>query len=547
MFKNNKKQYINIIKQDKQLKIDYRILQNNSIFKQENSSFILQKDTLSQDIIFKLETLQSNIPFSYLSTLSTSNKQSILKKENIDTTKFNTIKINENYSVAIPKNSIEDFKNYFQKTGIDYILSPFSILNELIISNGVANSLNILVYDNKLFVIILDKNSDIKYSTIKDLTPFENIKDSNFYNDEIIGQKLYDEVYFLEIQQLLSEIIENYYSLFEGVDFLNKVDIFYTIKQLNDEQQDILHENLMLEVSYEPINIDNHLYILTQRENNKEYSFIEAREKKNNTSILLWLAILLFSIILVGSVLYYKLSSNDTKKIEVIKSISKEDNKTSISKIVKPDIKPIIKKETIVKLPNHTEQNNKVVQHTLMLFDIIPYDAVLKELQIKKDSSTFVSNFVSDSNSTKTMKKKLLKVYKESKTILNHQNKAILSTIISNNNIYKKDKKPTKQIYKKHKFKYIADISKYLGKIAIKDSKIKLINQSHNQYTTYTFNIQSKVKTPKEFFDFIENLNKKQICLNLVYPLEFAKIKDHIAVDFNIQFHQPNKKTPIKQ
>ena len=69
MYKNNKEQYVNILKQDKQLKIDYKILQDKKIIKQEVSTFLLDGDNISQDAIFKLETLQKNIPKTYLSTL----------------------------------------------------------------------------------------------------------------------------------------------------------------------------------------------------------------------------------------------------------------------------------------------------------------------------------------------------------------------------------------------------------------------------------------------------------------------------------------------
>ncbi len=547
MFNNNKKQYINVLKQDKQLRIDYKIIQDNKDLKRENSTFILQNENMAPDALFKLTTLQKNIPNSYITTLYTSSNQTIQLKENINTTDHEAILLTDTLSITVPKNDILKYSNYFKDSGLDFLISPFTILYQLIQNNPIKNSLNIIVYDNKLFIIILDQNKQINITVIKDLTPFENIKKSNFYNDEIIGQKLYDEVHFLEIQQSLSDIIEDYYKNNDGADFLSKANFYYTIKQLTDEQLDLLHEAVMTEISYTPISIDDYLYNISQKINVSNYSLVTPRTKKNQNTMILWLLILSISILAVSGTLYYKMFIDIEQKVEVIKTVSKpiEQNNTKQPKVL------IVKKE-IVKLPNHTLKNNQIVQQTLMLFDMIPYDAILKELEINDDSSTFVCNFILNSTSANDMRDKLLNVYNESKIILKHENKAILSTIITNNQLLNtQDINSTKNYidtlkYKEHKFMHIAEVTKYLEQILIKNSKLKFISKQKDKFVTYNFNIESTIKTPQDFFDFIESLNKKDIPLNISYPLEFAKINNAILVKYNLQFHQENKKDEIK-
>ena len=77
--------------------------------------------------------------------------------------------------------------------------------------------------------------------------------------------------------------------------------------------------------------------------------------------------------------------------------------------------------------------------------------------------------------------------------------------------------------------------------ITINDSDVRYISKVQENFLTYNYTIISLVNTPKEFFDFIAKLNKKEIPLNIKYPIEFAKLKDKIEIKFNLQFHQQNK------
>ena len=540
MFKNNQKQFINILKQDKQLKVDYKTILNEKILKQEQSSFLIQDNNMPKDGLYKLNSLQKEIPNTYLTSLYTAQNQSIQIKDNVDTTSFETVSLNNQYCIAIAKNDILKHSNYFKDSGIDYLISPFSILNEYFKSYSTDNSLNLLIYNNTLYLFILDKDKEIVFGDIKQLTAFENIQDSNFYNDDTIGgQMLYDEVHFLEIQQYLNETIEKFYQENENVDFLELVNILHTVKQLSDEQLESLHDTVMIKINYNAISIDDYLYQLAQKPNALNYSFTGPRSKKNDNSAFVWLLLVLFSVIGVSAVLYYNIPSTDSSQSKKVDAVSQTQVQKS-KEIKQP--KETVKKE-IIKLPNHNLKNNQIVQQTLMLFNLIPYNGILKELEIEKNSSTFVCNFVTNSTTLESMKEQLKKLYKESKTLLKYENNAILSTIISNSELLNIDKSKTQEYltYQEHEFISISKMTQYLQSIVIKDSKVQFTEKQKTTFMTYNFSIISVVQTPKEFFDFIEILNTKEFPINITYPLEFAKLKDGIEVKYNLQFHQQNK------
>ena len=103
MFNNNKKQYINILQQNKQLKINYKIIQDDKILKEEQSSFRINDEALPSDAKFKINTLQKNINETYISSLYESKNQYIISTDEVDSITYNSIQMGN-------KNSVRDTK-----------------------------------------------------------------------------------------------------------------------------------------------------------------------------------------------------------------------------------------------------------------------------------------------------------------------------------------------------------------------------------------------------------------------------------------------------
>ena len=531
MFKKNKKQYATILRYDKQLKVNYQTFQDGKVLKKDSSVFLINDNQIPRDAVYKLEILQKEIPYTYLISLY----DQYHKLEKIDGSKeFGDILLDEKTKIGVDKEAIKEFSTYFKETGIDYLLSPFTLLYENIKEYLNTNSLNILLLNNQLYILIVDNKKEIVYSEIKEITSFENIESSDFYSDEVIGQKLYEEIYFLELQQTILDLIDSYYKSEENIEFLESINIYYTIKQLNDDLIESLYETTMIDVRYYSIDFNYIIDNMIEKNVIDRYTLIKPRVKKSDNNLALWMGLSIATLLVLGGTLYYKKIDQENKIIEQQKQKEKViQQKKKQQELIK---------QQVVKIPDHIQLNNNIIEKLSMFFDLVPYDAILLELSVKKDSSTFVTNFIVDSNSTKQMQEKLFNIYDNSKIILEHKNKAILSTIISNSG-YKHLDKDIKNIeYQEYKFISIAKFTKYLRSIVKKDSKIKFVSKKRDNYLTYTYSVSSIYDTPKEFFDFIESLNKKDISINVTYPIEFAKIKDKIEVKYNIEFHQKNKK-----
>ncbi len=529
MFKNGNTQYVNIKRYDKQFKIDSQILKNSKINKTEHSSFLIE-NKLPNDAISKLNILQKNINKTYLTTLCESLNQKIVKVDEFSDENYEIKRLNSDFNIAILKKDLLTQKKYFQQTGIDYILSPFTILyHHLMLNENNKNSLNILTLNNTIYALILDDNNKIIYSTIKTLTAFDDIQDSEFYKDGLDKQKLFDEMNLLEIQEAITSITNDFYETSEDKIFCENVSIFYTIKQLGNQQLNNLQETLMLDIKYTAFSLDEYLFNLSQQIDASKISFIAIREK-NKASFFAWFIYMILSITLTGAILFYMQNQEKVNQF-----IFQKDKKIEIKKQIK-----IAK----IKLPNHRIKNEKITNLILSVFDIVPYNAVLNELQLQKNDSIFVCNFLDKDTFTKDIQPKLLKVYKASEILLIQDNKPVFNAIIANSNLIpqKLTTKPIQPNYKRNKFVTKDKLIKQLEAFLPKDSQILFKSKFKSKTLTYNFNIATTLKTPKDFFNFAEELNKKSYSINIAYPIEFAQTKKGLETNFNLQFHQFYKK-----
>jgi hypothetical protein len=534
MFKDKNIQYINIVKYNKQLKIDNQILQNDKLLKTEHSSFIIE-DVLSSDSISKLNILQKNISNTNISLVCESLNQRIVTSDEFANDDYEVRKLNTHYSIAIPKNDITNTNNYFKEVGIDYLFSPFNILyNHIMSNNPNTNSLNMLILNNIIYAFILDDDKRIVYSTLKTLTPFCEIKDSEFISDGLDGQKLFDEIHQTEIQDSITNITTEFYETNKSKIFCESVSILYTIKQLNEIQLEQIQENIMIEVEYNLIDINHHLFNLSKQLTAIKFSFIHPRENKNKRSFLVWVVSLIITTMIIVGIFYYMqlLQKKKEKKLQQEK----------IAKIIADKKAKLLK----IKLPKHKRENNLLKQTIISIMDTVPDNVILSELELQKQDSTFVCNLLSEDTFETTLKPSLLKLYKKTEVLLMQENKPIFSAIISNTTLKKQTlKKQTlnnKQNYRKNNFITKTMIVNEIQALLIKDTKVKFISTFKSKFLTYNFTISTIFNKPNDLLNFIDKLNKKAYSIVIQYPIEFIKTKKGLETIFNLQLHQFHKK-----
>ena len=72
--------FINVVKQNNNLKVEYKKYINNKEISEDNSTFLLDGDILPDNIVQKLNNLQNENDLSYISTLLLSDKTKLIPK-----------------------------------------------------------------------------------------------------------------------------------------------------------------------------------------------------------------------------------------------------------------------------------------------------------------------------------------------------------------------------------------------------------------------------------------------------------------------------------
>jgi hypothetical protein len=524
--------YVSIIRYYNQLKLDYKQLLNDDIIKAEQSSFLVHGNVLPQDVVYKLKILEQNEPQTFISTLCDSFEQKLVLKSDLANTDTNVVvSLNSEYNIALDKSTLFETKYFFEASGIDFIYSPFHILNLHCEQNPSASTLNGLILNNSLYILILNESNQIVYSSIEALTSFEEIQKSNFYDNEIFGQKLFDEIYYFEIENIISSVLEKFYETKEKL-FIDKVTILHMIKQLNDEQINRLHKELLIEVNYHPISVDDYMYELAKQPAKSQRSFIPPRKKEKSKFVLF--SLLSLTLMITFSAFYFY-NYITTKKQTVQDQIALE--KSQLQKKQEIEAKEALKP----KLPNHMSKNQKIHNGVLSLFELIPYSVVIEELKLELNASTLKVHLLEDDIYIKEMQPKLLKAYTFSSIEFEQSDaKAALKATI-NNSEYLEQKTTTQEVlplYIQNGFLPKLRVEEIIDSLLDEKAVYVFKSDFKSDITTYNYEVVTTYKEPKEFFAFIEKLNEQKYSMNVSYPVIMKKTEQGIETTFTLQFHQ---------
>ncbi|MEW6551656.1 MAG: hypothetical protein AB1389_05940 [Campylobacterota bacterium] len=520
--------YINVIKLPNQLKLDYKLIKKNSIVKTEQASFLVYDETMTKDILFKLESLQKEDKNCYISTILNTNEQFICNNDELskyNSNEYDFISLYNKTTIVTPKNTVFETKHYFEKSGIDYIFSPYQILTHYILDNPAKNNVVILIIANIVYIMITDSNASIIYNVIKKLTPFDDIKNSQFYDDEIKGQKLFDEIYFFELQDIIKEVLEEFYAKNPKSDFLEKINILHTLKQLDNDEIVTLKETFAMDVSYHPISLDNYIYELVNSKNNKK-SFISPRKRASSYENIFWLGSAMAATFITVYLLY---DFYNTKELGTTNQ--------------QPQI---IKQQDVIKsdLIDHISKNTAVSTLIQDIFNIIPYNVVLNEVVIDKNDSILVCDFLEKDTFVKIIQPEILKLYESTDIIFDEENKQalpVLTGVIKNTNIISQRQYQDKiYTYNKTSFSYTM-MQETIQNIMLPDWQIIYIKTYADKQVNYNlFEINMSIKSPQEFTDFIDKINSLPHSITIEHPVKFIKNIQTGMIDmkFYLSFNQ---------
>ncbi|PUE64363.1 hypothetical protein [Arcobacter caeni] len=520
--------YINAVKYDTQLKLDYKKLNNEEIIDTNNSVFLVDNDLLPFDIAQKLNSSQQEIDSTYISTLLINDTTKLVPKAISAKLKDCEIaKFNNEFDIAVLKTTLFETKNYFVKTGIDYIYSAFHLINLHIEKNISRSEIIVFLFNSKAFIVILDAAGVIVHNTILDLACFDTIKKTHFYEDDIDGQKLFDEIYYLELNEIIHNTLNTFYEKKNNV-FVEKVTLLYVSKQLSQEQIEQLGEDLLLKVDYHPINIDEELFELS-RDKHLKKSFIKPRKKKkkrNYTNLYIFLFIL--AVGFLAYQVYLKVDFNNLFK-----------NETVSGKTV--DIQKI---EDILELPDHLALNDQIEQRVKSIFNTIPNEVYLNELKIEKNILELKGNFLNEVVFATALKPNLNKLYKDVvySTTSSDKKVNIDGVVLARNEIeLNKTYKTYDKEYLTDEFMALDRVTEQLKILMPIDSIIKFnTTASNSTITRFVYSVNILVKDPREFFDMIDVLNNELYSIHIAYPISMLKTQSGIEIEFVLVFNQHN-------
>ncbi len=528
--------YINAVKYDTQLKLDYKKLNNEEIIDTDNSVFLVDNDLLPLDIAQKLNSSQEEIDNTYISTLLINDTTKLVPKAISAKLKDCEIaKFNNEFDIAVLKTTLFETKNYFVKTGIDYVYSAFHLINLHIDKNISRSEFIVFLFNSKAFIVILDAAGIIVHNTILDLACFDTIKKTHFYDDDIDGQKLFDEIYYLELNEIIHNTLNAFYEKKNNV-FVEKVTILYVLKQLSQEQIEQLGEDLLLKVEYHPINIDEEIFELS-RDKHLKKSFIKPRKKKkkrNYTNLYIFLFIVLVGFLAYQ--VYLKVDFNELFKKETV-----SEKTIDIQKI-----------EDILELPDHLALNDQIEQRIKSIFETIPNEVYLKELKIEKNILELKGNFLNEGIFASALKPNLNKLYKEVVYSTSSSDKKVNidGVILARNDIeLNKTYKTYDKQYLTDEFMALDRVTEQLKILMPIDSIIKFnTTASNSTITRFVYSVNILVKDPREFFDMIEVLNNELYSIHIAYPISMLKTEAGIEIEFVLVFNQQNEsKEEIKE
>ena len=525
---NKNTQYINIIKSQQNIKINYQILQDHKIIKSEHSTFLLDNNQISNDAKLKISSLRNSKTITYISALCENKNQKIVTNDIEIGKNINSIYFDTRHNIILDKNEVQKDLNFYDKDNIDYFLSPFTILYNIMHKKLEEKSLNILVHNENIYAIILDEDKRYSFSAIKTLPSYTELSNDDFFDDDISKQKLYEEMYLLQMQENISSIIQEFYNLNKNTYFIDNTNIYYTIKQLNDEQIIILNKDLLLNINYTQVTLDNYIFDILPKPSINKQNFTKVNKKQTSNKLMASLIVIfILSALFSASLYWYK---------------QDEKNKIIQQKIKQSEITKQLTKEKLkeIALPEHTIINENYKKFILSIFDTIGEDSTLKEIKLLDDESTLVYNYSKEGSYELNLKPELLKIYKNSENILTSKNNNFYTAIIANNNIIKPINNDITKIYKPNKkYKNLSenDAKLYLSKL-LKESNIKFSRKYISKFKSYEFKITQNVKSPKSFFDNIDRLNQQYYSIILKFPIEFIKSNKKLNIKYTLIFNQ---------
>ncbi len=257
--------FVAVIIRNKECIVTHRLLKDRKIALEYNMRFdLFNPDQLSLEAINYINSLQMKYRFTYIcyylnrenqGALSGTNRDDF-KKLNIDFSKMDKLLFDNRWCVYSSTKDISYIKNYFKEVGIDFIYSPFILIEYLIKKEIKEGGMQLfLLYDKDSVALSIYYGQKFLYS--------------NFFKKSInIGNPTSDKKVELDdtIFEFLQISIHDFYegSFFES-SFIERV-VFFDNYGVDLKLIDRVENELFLPVDIREVSIANVMIELSKEE-----------------------------------------------------------------------------------------------------------------------------------------------------------------------------------------------------------------------------------------------------------------------------------------
>ncbi|RUM63994.1 MAG: hypothetical protein DSZ05_08005 [Sulfurospirillum sp.] len=311
-------QYVGVIVHETSCVVKIKKVKNAQTIHEEEKQFTIpSKEKLSKEVIVFLQSLQEEVEQTYIALFLNSHGQGVVpscakfayEKFHIEYDHVKVICIDRKYSIYASNIDIRWAEKIFSETGLDFIFSPFLMLDNLRKHESRREGivLHMLTSHNSITIMIFDKET-LLYGTFINIAKEEDLLNTDFTEEIIDEDDTFDEIDLdmeLEESDEIAEILENatidtevkssaqdendtiklklfgqdlrlvkyfdaslrefYENDLYKSDFVTYVKIYDTTS-LNEDIVHYLKEQLLVDISIRKINIEDELIALIEQE-----------------------------------------------------------------------------------------------------------------------------------------------------------------------------------------------------------------------------------------------------------------------------------------
>ncbi len=257
-------QYINIIKEDRHLKIHSQVLQKNIAISNNLQTISLpNKNKITNEAITNIKSEIKKVKNTKIALLCDQVHQKALANHLwVNYQKNTTYLLDSKHKAITSKVYINSLIQSYKDIKIDFIYSPYSILYNIVPNDYCDKTLYALIVNDIIYMVIFKQDKIAIMSRTNKLISFSEVEESHFYKNDMQKQLLFSQLYALELENAISSFVDDWYIATNHHQKLQKVIIACNVKQLSNEEINNIKNNIGFIVQYEHIDINEYMLAL---------------------------------------------------------------------------------------------------------------------------------------------------------------------------------------------------------------------------------------------------------------------------------------------